>query len=123
MTAENVVTDSFPRRQAATRRFTLGAPRGVTIAPDGARVVFLRSRGGDDPVTCLWVLDVATKHYALATHPAWTPVSPFGPVAERLRADPTWTVHDLPITHNVLADGPDVLVGLVETVLADVAGR
>ncbi len=67
--------------------------------------------------------DVATKHYALATHPAWTPISPFGPVAERLRADPTWTVHDLPTTHDVLADGPDVLVGLVETVLADVAGR
>ena len=64
--------------------------------------------------------DVGTKHYALAAHPLWTPVSPFPEVAERLRADPTWTVHDLPPTHNVLADGPDVLVGLVETVLADV---
>ncbi len=69
MTAENVVTDSFPRRQAATRRFTLGAPRGVTIAPDGARVVFLRSRGGDDPVTCLWVLDVATGEEHLLVDP------------------------------------------------------
>jgi pimeloyl-ACP methyl ester carboxylesterase len=67
--------------------------------------------------------EVAIKHYALAAHPAWTPVSPFPAVAERLRADPTWTVHDLPTTHNVLADGPDVLVGLVEAVLADVAGR
>ncbi len=75
MTAANAVppespgTDSFPRRQAATRRFTLGAPRGVTIAPDGARVVFLRSRGGDDPVTCLWVLDVATREEHLLVDP------------------------------------------------------
>ncbi len=75
MTVENVVTpespgtDSFPRRQAATRRFTLGAPRGVTIAPDGARVVFLRSRGGDDPVTCLWVLDVASGEEHLLVDP------------------------------------------------------
>ncbi|HEY2192256.1 MAG TPA: prolyl oligopeptidase family serine peptidase [Actinomycetospora sp.] len=62
-------TDSFPRRQAATRRFTLGAPRGVTVSPDGARVVFLRSRGGDDPVTCLWVLDVATGEEHLLVDP------------------------------------------------------
>ena len=66
---------------------------------------------------------VPVKHYALAAHPAWLPYSPFPGVAEKLRADPTWTVHDLPTTHNVLADGPDVLVGLVEGVLADVAGR
>ena len=51
------MTDSFPRRQARTRRFTLGAPRGITISPDGDRIVFLRSRGGTDPVTCLWTLD------------------------------------------------------------------
>jgi pimeloyl-ACP methyl ester carboxylesterase len=67
--------------------------------------------------------DVPVKHYARAAHPAWTPVSPFGAVADRLRADPTWTVHDLPTTHNVLADGPDVLVALVEAVLDDVAAR
>ncbi|MFC5063507.1 prolyl oligopeptidase family serine peptidase [Actinomycetospora atypica] len=61
--------DSFPRRQAATRRFTLGAPRGVTVAPDGSRVVFLRSRGGDDPVTCLWVFDVASGEEHLLVDP------------------------------------------------------
>ncbi|WP_433802058.1 prolyl oligopeptidase family serine peptidase [Actinomycetospora sp. CA-084318] len=60
---------SFPRRQAATRRFTLGAPRGATVAPDGSRVVFLRSRAGDDPVTCLWVLDVATGEEHLLVDP------------------------------------------------------
>ena len=67
--------------------------------------------------------DVPVKHYARAAHPTWTPVSPFGPVADRLRGDSTWTVHDLPTTHNVLAGGPDVFVGLVEAVLADVATR
>ena len=48
---------SFARRYAATQRFTLGAPRSFAIAPDGQRVVFVRSRGGDDPIGCLWVFD------------------------------------------------------------------
>src|SRR3954451_11633920 len=52
------MTTSFPRQSARTRRFTLGAPRGFHVAPDGSRVVFLRSRHGTDPVTCLWALDV-----------------------------------------------------------------
>jgi dipeptidyl-peptidase-4 len=63
------VTDSFPRRQARTRRFTLGAPRGFTVSPDGDRVVFLRSRGGIDPVTCLWTLDLATGEERLVADP------------------------------------------------------
>src|SRR5689334_3532835 len=74
------VPDSFPRRQARTRRFTLGVPRGLTLSPDGTRLAFLRSRGGTDPVTCLWTLDVATG-------------------AERLVADPRTleaTAEDLP---------------------------
>ena len=52
--------DTFPRQYARTRRFTLGAPRDLTVSPDGERVVFLRSDGGSDPVNSLWVLDVAT---------------------------------------------------------------
>jgi dipeptidyl-peptidase 4 len=63
------VTDSFPRRQARTRRFTLGAPRGLSLSPDGTRLVFLRSRGGTDPVTCLWTLDVATGVERLVADP------------------------------------------------------
>jgi dipeptidyl-peptidase 4 len=50
--------DSFPLQQARTRRFTLGVPRDLAIARDGRRVAFLRTRAGDDPFTCLWVLDV-----------------------------------------------------------------
>lgn len=52
--------DSYPRQRARTRGFRLGAPRALTPSPDGERVAFLRSGGGTDPLTCLWVLDVAT---------------------------------------------------------------
>jgi dipeptidyl-peptidase-4 len=52
--------DSFPRQHARTRRFSLGAPGRFSIAADGSKVAFLRSRAGDDPVGCLWLLDVAT---------------------------------------------------------------
>ena len=50
--------DSFLRLQARTARFTLGRPRGFTVSPDGARVLFLRSRGGTDRATCLWSYEV-----------------------------------------------------------------
>lgn len=50
---------SFPRQTALTQRFTLGAPRSLSVSADGQRVVFLRSRGGRDASTALWVLDVA----------------------------------------------------------------
>jgi dipeptidyl-peptidase-4 len=63
------VTESFPRRQARTRRFTLGVPRGFTISADGARVLFLRSQGGSDPVTCLWSLDVSSGEERLIADP------------------------------------------------------
>ena len=48
---------SFPRQEARTRRFSLGAPRSFTVSPDGERVVFLRSPAGDNAVTSLWVFD------------------------------------------------------------------
>ncbi|MFF4435517.1 prolyl oligopeptidase family serine peptidase [Streptomyces sp. NPDC001621] len=50
--------DSFPRRHARTQRFTLGAPRAFTVAPDGSRVAFLRSGSGTDRANSLWVLDL-----------------------------------------------------------------
>jgi dipeptidyl-peptidase 4 len=49
---------SFPRQHARTRRFTLGIPRSVTVAPSEPRLVFLRSAGGEDPTTSLWELDL-----------------------------------------------------------------
>jgi dipeptidyl-peptidase-4 len=64
------MTESFPRQRARTRQFTLGAPRSCQISPDGDRVTFLRSRGGSDPMTCLWVMDVATGEERLVADPA-----------------------------------------------------
>jgi dipeptidyl-peptidase 4 len=63
------MTDTFPRQYARTRRFTLGEPRNVTVSPDGRRVVFARSRGGNDAVNCLWVLDVDSGEERLVADP------------------------------------------------------
>jgi len=61
---------SFPRRHARTQGFTLGRPRGFQVGADGARVAFLRSAAGDDPVNRLWVLDVASGDERLVADPA-----------------------------------------------------
>jgi dipeptidyl-peptidase 4 len=61
--------DSFPRRHARTLRFTLGAPRAFTVAPDGSRVVFLRSTSGTDSASSLWVLDPADGQERVAADP------------------------------------------------------
>ncbi len=63
------VSDSFPRQYARTQRFTLGEPRNVTVSPDGKRIVFLRSSAGDDPVSALWVMDVATGDERIVADP------------------------------------------------------
>src|SRR5580692_5995103 len=63
------MTESFPRQEARTRRFSLGVPRAFRISPDGARVVFLRTKDGADPVTCLWSLDVASGQERLVADP------------------------------------------------------
>ncbi|MET9133181.1 S9 family peptidase [Streptomyces antibioticus] len=67
MTTES---DSFPRRHARTQRFTLGAPRSFTVAPDGSRVAYLRSASGTDRANSLWVLDPSdgTEHLAADPH-------------------------------------------------------
>jgi dipeptidyl-peptidase 4 len=64
------VTSTFPRQTARTKNFTLGAPRSFQISPDGETVLFLRSQGGTDPVTCLWALDIATGRERLIADPA-----------------------------------------------------
>ncbi|MCX4488771.1 prolyl oligopeptidase family serine peptidase [Streptomyces anulatus] len=73
---------SFPRQQARTQRFTLGAPRAFTVSPDETRVIFLRSMSGTDRTTRLWVLDPATGEERLAADPEVL----LGGSAERLSA-------------------------------------
>ena len=63
------MTESFPRQQARTRRFSLGVPRAFAISPAGDRITFLRSKNGSDPQTCLWLLDVATGTERLIADP------------------------------------------------------
>ncbi|MEV4351601.1 prolyl oligopeptidase family serine peptidase [Actinoplanes sp. NPDC049596] len=48
---------SFPRLVGRTQGFGLGRPRRFTVGPEGERVLFLRSLGGEDPVLRLWSLD------------------------------------------------------------------
>ena len=74
---------SFPRQHARTQRFTLGAPRAFTVAPDDSRVVFLRSRGGTDRAGLLWVYDVAGRR----EYPAADPVALLGGADEKLSAE------------------------------------
>ncbi|HEX5188623.1 MAG TPA: prolyl oligopeptidase family serine peptidase [Streptosporangiaceae bacterium] len=70
------MTDTFPRQQARTRHFSLGVPRSFQISPDGGRIVFLRSKGGSDPVTCLWVLDLPADPGTPASEPERLVVDP-----------------------------------------------
>ncbi|WBP88551.1 prolyl oligopeptidase family serine peptidase [Kitasatospora cathayae] len=63
------MTTSFPQQLARTRRFTLGLPVQPEPSADGATVLFLRSRGGTDPLTCLWALDADSGEERLIADP------------------------------------------------------
>ncbi|MFF3007233.1 prolyl oligopeptidase family serine peptidase [Kitasatospora sp. NPDC057940] len=65
-----MTTNPLPRQLARTRCFTLGAPTHPGLTADGAAVLFLRSRGGTDPLACLWALDTATGRERLIADPA-----------------------------------------------------
>ena len=61
--------EEFPRHVARTRGFSLGVPRSFTVSPDGECVVYLRTKKGDDPVSCLWVFEVAGAKERLVFDP------------------------------------------------------
>ena len=61
--------EEFPRQVARTRGFSLGVPRSFSVSPDGERVVYLRTKKGDDPVSCLWVFEVAGAKERLVFDP------------------------------------------------------
>ncbi len=64
-----IATDTFPRQYARTQRFTLGAPRNLTVVGGDAALLFLRSTAGDDPVNRLWRRDLATGAEAVIADP------------------------------------------------------
>ena len=57
--AESDRTLSYPRQEALTRRFRLGAPRSFAISPYGDRTLFIRSSSGRDAAGSLWCIDDA----------------------------------------------------------------
>ncbi len=109
------MTESFPRLSARTRRFSLGVPRDITISPDGARVVFLRTKGGVDPVTCLWELDVATGAERLVVDPRTLGLAPDQslPAEERARRERARESAD-----GIVAYAPDTALARVVFALA-----
>jgi len=60
---------SLPRQYALTRRLSLGVPGHIMLRPDGGMAYFLRTRAGDDPVSCLWAFDCATAQERLLADP------------------------------------------------------
>jgi dipeptidyl-peptidase 4 len=82
------MSESFPRQQARTRRFSLGIPRNFAIAADGSRIAFLRTRGGAEQSGCLWLFDVARGVEQLVADPANLPGDGAGiPAEERARRE------------------------------------
>jgi dipeptidyl-peptidase 4 len=75
-----IEADTYPRQYARTRRMSLGEPRSFRSSANGERVSFLRSNGGSDPFTRLWLLEqqsIRTSDDAVS--PTWI---------ERLIVDP-----------------------------------
>ncbi|MFF3875555.1 prolyl oligopeptidase family serine peptidase [Streptomyces sp. NPDC001978] len=85
---------SLPAQLARTARFTRGVPGHFTVTPDGATVLFLRGRTGDDPAPCLWMLDLDSG-------------------TERLLADPVRLLGPRPRPRGIEAYATDRAVGLV----------
>ena len=81
--------EEFPRQVARTRGFSLGVPRSFTVSPDGERVVYLRTKTGDDPVSCLWVFEVSGAKERLVFDPGEEEAERDLTEAERARRERT----------------------------------
>ena len=51
---EKNLMESFPRQNARTRRFTIGAPRSFSLSAGGDWITFLQSSSSEDPLNKLW---------------------------------------------------------------------
>jgi dipeptidyl-peptidase-4 len=78
---------SYPLLMKRTQSFSLGSPTAFTLSPDGRRALFLRTRGGDDPVRCLWALEVASGAETLLVDPLTLGVSAGDPEQEKIRRE------------------------------------
>ena len=76
---------SYAQLLARTQSFSLGRPVQFTVSPDGRRVLFLRSRGGEDRVRCLWSFDVGSGQETLLVDPLGLDV-PAGEMSAQERA-------------------------------------
>ncbi len=66
----------------------MGAPRDLRFVDGGRQLLFLRSKAGDDPVTCLWLLDCATGETRIIVDPAELGADDADvPAAERARRE------------------------------------
>jgi dipeptidyl-peptidase-4 len=83
MTQPISAAHDFPRQFARTRRFSLGVPRQFTVSADGRRVLFLRTGGGADPVSLLWLHENGEERVLVAPPRAGGDVPP----AERTRRE------------------------------------
>lgn len=76
--------------------------RLITAQPLAPMLQSIRLTGGGD--------GIGRKHYLFMTEYAETPFTQF---YDRLRPDPSWTVHTRPFGHNVMAEMPDEVLKLV----------
>ncbi|WP_430785473.1 prolyl oligopeptidase family serine peptidase [Actinoplanes sp. G11-F43] len=78
------MTSTYPGLVARTQSFTLGLARKFRIAPDGARVLFLRTAGGEEPSGDLWCYQVASGEERLLVSAA--SLGGGGPMSQREKA-------------------------------------
>jgi dipeptidyl-peptidase-4 len=80
--------EELPARYARTGRFTLGSPRNIKVVDGGRRVLFCRSKAGDDAILCLWSMTVDDGEERLVVDPSALTVDDAAlPPAERARRE------------------------------------
>ncbi|MBB5084734.1 DPP IV N-terminal domain-containing protein [Nonomuraea endophytica] len=118
--------DTLPAQLARTKRFTFGTPRHLTVCPDGRTVYFLRSKAGDDPLSCLWALDCATGEERHLNTPGQVVAPRPDPAGRRIAYVSRGALrvnHDGDDHAVAEPDGEEITYGLPEYVAAEEMGR
>lgn len=98
---------ALPDQLVRTSLFSRGVPERFTIVDGGATVLFLRGRGGDDPDSCLWALDVQTGQERLVADRADAyATDDSGALIAFTTAGQLWTVRQGSEPRRVPVDGP-----------------